>query len=187
MQFLLPVFEHTNAIYDVRKIGGIYSFLDGFSGEKKSVSDYDMLHELGLRRVYIGLESGDEDLLKFLHKPGKPADVLDAVRNMKEAGINVGVIILVGAGGHEYADKHVSNTLDIVGKMPLDRGDIVYLSELVIDEQMPYATAAGLASIAPFDSQALEDQTHMLKTGLRSRLGRNGPIISRYDIREFIY
>ena len=62
--------EVHNAL-DVEKLGGIYAFLDGFSGEKKSREDYAQLARLGLKRVYIGLESGDPELLRLLKKPGR--------------------------------------------------------------------------------------------------------------------
>jgi radical SAM superfamily enzyme YgiQ (UPF0313 family) len=58
-------------LLDVEQLGGIYAFLDGFSGERKSPEDYAELAQRGLKRVYIGMESGNNDLLHFLKKPGR--------------------------------------------------------------------------------------------------------------------
>ena len=47
-------------------IKGIYSFLDVFTGEKKSLSDFRDLKARGLKRVYVGIETGCDELLHFL-------------------------------------------------------------------------------------------------------------------------
>lgn len=96
MLLLLPLMEIVHQVYDVDELGGIYAFLDGFSGQKKSPADYAKLAERGLKRVYVGMESGNETLLQFLKKPGKPADAIKAARAMKAGGVTVGVIVLIG-------------------------------------------------------------------------------------------
>ena len=47
---------------------------------RKSAEDWADLHALGLKRAYIGLETGDDDLLRFLNKPGTVQDAIEAVR-----------------------------------------------------------------------------------------------------------
>ena len=64
----------------------VFAFLDGFSGRKKSANDYAELASFGLRRVYIGLESGHDPLLKWLHKPGHTADAVEAACAIKAGG-----------------------------------------------------------------------------------------------------
>ncbi|MBZ0305908.1 MAG: radical SAM protein, partial [Anaerolineae bacterium] len=86
MPKLLPLLEEVHQVYDVVSLGGIYAFLDGFSGEKKSVQDYRLLNQRGLKRVYIGLESGSAELLHFLKKPGHSDDAIQAVQAMKAGG-----------------------------------------------------------------------------------------------------
>lgn len=183
MPRLLPLIEIVHEVYDVGGLSGIYAFLDGFSGEKKSVQDYVALRERGLARVYVGLESGNADLLAFLRKPGNPDDAVHAVRAMKEAGVAVGVIILLGAGGQQYADAHVRDTIRALNTMPLDGNDLIYLSELVISEEMTYAKDAAQAGLHPLTHSECIEQGEVITAGLVS----TRPRISRYDIREFIY
>ncbi len=165
--------------------GGVYAFLDGFSGEKKGINDYAKLASLGLKRVYIGMESGHEPLLRFLNKPGTPADVLHTVQAMKAGGVAVGVIVLVGAGGHFYADAHVRDTIALINAMPLDSHDIIYFSELVVTDDMPYAQQAAAANLRPLTHRECQAQEAAIRAGLRFRGSK--PRISRYDIREFVY
>ena len=108
---LLALMDTINMELDVEKLGGIYAFLDGFSGEKKSCEDFIELKKRGLKRVYVGMESGSKSLLQFLKKPGKPEDVIHAVQTMKLAGVSVGIIVLLGAGGHTFAQEHIQDTI----------------------------------------------------------------------------
>ncbi len=186
-KMLVPLFDVVHDVYDVEALGGIYAFLDGFSGQKKTVEDYIALRERGLKTVYIGMESGNAELLQFLKKPGRPQAVLDAVRTIKAAGIAVGVIVLLGAGGHQYAAAHVSDTVAALNAMALDMDDLVYFSELVVSEGMAYAQDAYQAGLDPLTHEERLAQQETIERQLRFSREGGTPHISRYDIREFVY
>jgi len=186
MTRLVPLFEAVHKVYGVEDLGGIYAFLDGFSGERKSPGDYERLRELGLRRIYIGMESGHDPLLRFLNKPSTSSESVTAVKAIKQAGVAVGVIILLGAGGHRYAKGHVRDTIRALNTMPLDGDDIIYLSELVVGTEMAYAQDAIQARLNPLDASERAAQGEEIEMGVRFR-GTSRPPVSRYDIREFVY
>jgi radical SAM superfamily enzyme YgiQ (UPF0313 family) len=184
---LLRLLDVVHEVYDVERLGGVYAFLDGFSGEKKTTADYQRLRQRGLKRVYIGLESGSPALLRLLRKPGAPADAVAAVRALKAAGVAVGIIILLGAGGQRYAAEHVRDSIAVLNAMQLDMDDILYFSELFTSEGTPYArdaVEAGLEPLSPADCAA---QQAAIEAGLVFTTAQGTPHISRYDIREFIY
>ncbi len=187
MPKLLPLMDVVHQVYDVEKLGGIYAFLDGFSGEKKSPADYRLLAQGGLQRVYRGMASGSEALLRFLKKPGKPADVVSAVRAMKAGGVSVGIIVLLGAGGHTYADEHVGETVRAIHAMDLDLDDLVYFSELVLSEGLPYVQDAYQAHLQPLSPEERIAQGEAILSSLNFSSRGGTPHISRYDIREFVY
>ncbi len=187
MPLLLQIFDQVHAVYDVNSLGGVYAFLDGFSGERKTVADYQALAAKGLKRVYIGMESGNEALLRFLNKPSMSAEVVHTVKAMKAGGVAVGVIVLLGAGGHEYATQHVADTIRVLNEMPFDADDIVYFSELIADEAMEYTQAAYQAQLRPLTSLERIAQGEDIEAGLQFEEGQGIPHISRYDIREFVY
>jgi radical SAM superfamily enzyme YgiQ (UPF0313 family) len=187
MTKLIPQLEVVHQIYDVEALGGIYAFLDGFSGEKKSIVDYRTLAALGVKRIYLGMECGSPDLLKYLKKPGRPDDVIQSVRSIKHGGISVGIIILLGAGGRTYFRRHVEDTISAVNSMDLDLDDIVYFSELIEKEGIPYVQDAFQNNLLPLtpaeritQGEEIESRLHFSETG-------GTPHISRYDIREFVY
>lgn len=171
---------------DVEGLGGLFAFLDGFSAEKKSPQDYMTLARLGFKRIYIGLESGNDRLLRFLKKPGTSKDVLKSVNEIKSAGIAVAIILLIGAGGKQYARDHIGDSIRLVNQMQLDADDIIYLSELVEEEGMEYAREAYQAELEPLTAEERQFQGEEIVAALQFST-RGTPHISRYDIRDFVY
>ena len=165
---------------------GIYSFIDAFTTRRKTAREFVELAARGLRRVYIGLESGDAELLRFMGKPNSPDDVVQLVDHVKAGGVAVGIIILAGAGGDQYADQHVRGTIEIVNRLPLDKNDLIYFSELVDFPGSDYSALARDAKIRPLTIAEIEHQMTQMRAGFDFHAA-DAPKASYYDIREFIY
>ncbi len=165
---------------------GIYSFVDIFTGHRRSVADYARLARAGLRRVYVGLETGSQELMTFLDKPGTPEAALEVIGSLRRAGVAVGVIVMAGIGGDRFAAEHVAKTVALVRAMELGPEDLVYLSPFVETEGLEYSRRAREAGIRPLDQAAIEAQLAELRAGIVAGNG-TGALVSRYDIREFIY
>jgi len=166
-------------------LDGVYSFLDVFNSRRMTASEFAELAELGLRRVYIGLETGDKRLLKFLRKPGMPDDAVRVVRDLKAAGVAAGVIVMAGIGGREYAQEHVERTSEVLRAMELGVGDLVYFSPFV-DTGTEYAELAARAGITPLDEEEMAAQRQAIQSAIRQR-SSDWPATALYDIREFVY
>ncbi len=165
----------------------LFAFIDAFHVERKSVADWQELAALGLARVYIGMESGHDPLLRWLNKPGDASDVLDAVTTLKAAGLQASVIIMLGVGGERYAEEHVRDTAALLNAMPLGHGDLVYFSDFVVQPAAPYAALAAAAGIAPLETMALRAQEAAIRASFTARDGEQAPQFARYDIGEFVY
>lgn len=163
----------------------MYAFLDIFSGRNKSAQEFAELRAHGLRRVYLGVETGDDGLLAFLNKPQRGADALSLVQALKAAGLAVGVIVMAGIGGDRYERSHATRTLDLLNAMPLGAGDLVYLSAFVVHPGTEYERRAAARGIAPLSLDATQDQIGRLRAGLHFTAA--GPRVARYDIEEFLY
>jgi len=164
---------------------GMYAFLDVFTGRRKSVEEFAELRAHGLRRVYVGLESGDAELLRFLNKPQRPEQGVELVRTLKAAGLSVGVIVMAGVGGDRFARSHVTRTADILNGLPLDAGDLIYISAFVEYPHSDYERAAREAGLRPLGPLEIRDQIRLLREGMRR--GPGAPRVARYDIAEFVY
>jgi len=165
---------------------GIYSFLEVFTGHHKRVEDFAVLRELGLQRVYVGLETGDPALLTFLNKPGSIEQARDLIHTLHGAGVHVGIIVLVGAGGDQFAGAHVENTALVLNSLNLGRDDLVYLSEFVEHPGSEYAQRAARAGIRPLSKREMRDQMEEMRARFRFD-PQNRPKVAPYDIQEFIY
>lgn len=166
---------------------GIYSFIDVFSGRKKSRQDFEELAALGLRRVYIGLETGCDELLRFLNKPGTSAEALELVAAIKAGGVSVGVIVMVGVGGDRFWERHVKETTKVLNAMGLGPGDLLYFSEFVEYPESEYAQMAKTLGIKPLTRREIWHQMEAIRSGLMVPPDARGPQVSVYDIREFLY
>ncbi len=193
LQFSIQPSDQTKAMEDdwqaKRPIyfNGIYSFIDAFSTRRKTVQDFQELSQRGLRRVYLGLESGDTELLHFMGKPHTIRDVEQLVTHLKSAGVAVGLVILVGAGGDKYQNAHIKGTVNLVNSLPLDQHDLIYFSELIDYPGSAYAELAEKSGIHSLTLGEIEHQIVEMRSGFIFRDLEQAPKISYYDIREFVY
>ncbi len=174
-----------NATHPIH-FSGIYSFIDAYTTRRKTSRDFQQLARRGLRRVYLGLETGDDSLLQWLGKPNTSSDVLRLVDHLKVAGVAIGIIILVGAGGDKFQDAHIRGTARLINAMPLDQNDLIYFSELVDYPGSTYSEHAARTGIRALTLGEIEHQMTMLRAGFEFH-GARAPKISYYDIREFVY
>jgi radical SAM superfamily enzyme YgiQ (UPF0313 family) len=159
--------------------------VDVFDGVRKDVEDWIELREMGLRRVHVGLETGHDALLEWLHKPGSAEQSAGFVRTLESAGLDVSVIVMVGVGGTRFAEAHVRDTIALVERLHLTRGDAVYLSPFVEHPESTYARRAAAEGVSALDDDEREDQYRTLRDAIRRV--RPGVTVSRYDLREFVY
>jgi hypothetical protein len=166
----------------------LFSFVDAWTGHRRTPDEWRECGRRGLRRVYIGLETGDPELLAWLGKPGSPADAVSLVLSLHEAGIGAGVIVLVGAGGRRFAEAHARGTAEALSGMRLGPSDLLYLSDLVEQPGLEYAQrAAGHPELRPLDPAAAAAQRAAILAGFRPGNPARPPRAATYDIREFVY
>ncbi len=80
----------------------------------KSVDELKELNRLGLNIAYLGVETGDKDLLKKIDKGATYDQIVEAGRKLKKAGITLSVTVILGLGGVEGSQKHALGTARIL-------------------------------------------------------------------------
>jgi radical SAM superfamily enzyme YgiQ (UPF0313 family) len=93
----------------------------------KTVEQLTELRALGLSLLYVGCESGDDDVLKLIEKGETYQSSLIALKKIKQAGIKSSVMILNGLGGPELSKQHALNSAKLMNEAQPD-----YLSTLVV-------------------------------------------------------
>jgi radical SAM superfamily enzyme YgiQ (UPF0313 family) len=94
----------------------------------KSIEELRALCNAGLRQIYVGIESGDDELLKMVNKGETFSSTTEALLKAKEAGIKLSVIILNGLGGLKYSNQHAINSARILNKIQPEFASVLVLS-----------------------------------------------------------
>jgi radical SAM superfamily enzyme YgiQ (UPF0313 family) len=84
---------------------------------KKTVGELRALKDAGLGIVYIGLESGSDSILKAVRKGALSKDMIASAKKVKEAGIALSVIWILGLGGKERSEEHARETARVLNAM----------------------------------------------------------------------
>jgi len=87
---------------------GLYANTKGIG--MKSDEQLKELKELGVKLVYMGLESGDDHILKEIRKGADSAKMIKMGKRIKESGMQLSVTVLVGLGGKERSKSHALET-----------------------------------------------------------------------------
>ena len=124
-QQLLAVLDSLGAAFNRLRRVGIYASARDILG--KSDADLALLQQRKLEIVYLGLESGSDEVLRRVRKEITAAEMVAAVHKLKRAGIRTSVIAILGLGGRELGAEHAAATGRVVAAM-----DPEYLSLLTL-------------------------------------------------------
>jgi len=94
--------------------------------KNKTVEQLQELATLGLKLVYVGCESGDDEVLTLINKGETYQSSLIALQKIKQAGMKSSVMILNGLGGPELSQQHAINSAKLMNEAQPD-----FLSTLV--------------------------------------------------------
>lgn len=86
----------------------------------KNESEYERLNDAGLTRIYCGMESGSNDVLKKMNKGITSQQLVEAARLVKGAGMELSVFIILGLGGSELSEKNAFETAETINLMKPD-------------------------------------------------------------------
>ena len=94
---------------------------------KKSQTEIDELAAAGLSMVYVGAESGDDQVLEAVKKGETYASTCEALNKLGAAGITRSVMILNGLGGKVWTQQHAENSARLANETQPE-----YLATLVV-------------------------------------------------------
>ncbi|OGV50320.1 MAG: hypothetical protein A2017_15235 [Lentisphaerae bacterium GWF2_44_16] len=92
-------------------------YANGSSILDKTEEQLRELHRLKLNTVYVGLESGDEGLLKLVNKGETAGNMVRAVKTAQACGLRCSVMALAGLGGRGHSEIHALKTAEVLNNM----------------------------------------------------------------------
>lgn len=108
-------------IGEIRKDFPHCRLISTYAGPRSTLSktpeELKILHEAGLGRAYLGIETGMEALLKSTNKGVTRAEMLEAGLRLRNAGIDLWGIILIGLGGKPLSMENARETAKIINEM----------------------------------------------------------------------
>ena len=98
----------------VKRVGA-YANTKGI--KMKSLEELIQLKENGLGILYLGVETGDDELLKEIRKGTSAQHLINMGRKVKEAGIKLSVTVLLGIAGRKRSLQHAKATGELLSAM----------------------------------------------------------------------
>ncbi len=117
---------------------------------KKPLDELVELRERGMSMLYLGIESGNTDMLRRIKKGATQKTMARALDKAREAGIKISATVILGLGGKRCWKEHIDETAALVNMAPP-----AFLSTLQLEFRMPgveerYRDAFG----EPFERQS---------------------------------
>ncbi|MFH1775827.1 MAG: radical SAM protein [Chloroflexota bacterium] len=82
--------------------------------QRRTPGELKELRELKLSLLYMGIESGDDEILKRVGKGATHRQIVDAARKAKAAGTTLSATVILGLGGVEASQRHALATARIL-------------------------------------------------------------------------
>jgi radical SAM superfamily enzyme YgiQ (UPF0313 family) len=112
---LIPVLEEINHQFgNVQRISSYALPSDIMS---KSDEELNTLRKLGLKLLYIGVETGDDKLLRLINKSETYQTNVEGIVKAQNAGIETSVMILNGLGGKIYSEQHAIQSARLINEI----------------------------------------------------------------------
>lgn len=167
---LLKILTQLNSSFPhLRRISAYALPQDIISKTKEELTE---LNQAGLKLLYIGIESGDDELLRMINKSETFSSTVEGINKAHESGIQTSVMVINGLGGRKYSRQHAINSARVVNEIQPH-----YLSTLVLS--FPYGlehykSRAGY-DFEPLNKKELFEELKLLieNTNLKSTIFRS--------------
>ncbi|HEY48709.1 MAG TPA: radical SAM protein [Dehalococcoidia bacterium] len=101
---------------------------------KKSLEELKELREAGLSRLHVGLETGDDDLLRLVDKGVTSDEQVKAGKKAREAGFELSEYVMIDLGGRTRSEQHAKNTARVLNEID---PDFIRLRPLMLGPGLP--------------------------------------------------
>jgi radical SAM superfamily enzyme YgiQ (UPF0313 family) len=115
---LIQVLEYIHAKFVSLKRVSCYAMPKNLLQKKDE--ELDKLKNNGLNMFYIGIETGNDILLKKVTKGATSKGILQSCQKAKHHGFILSCMIILGLGGRTYTNEHIADTARLVSEIAPD-------------------------------------------------------------------
>jgi len=109
---LLPILEKLHKTFP--KLRRISTYASPSNLMRKSATELTELRKAGLSLLYVGIESGDSEVLEAIQKGETYQSTIEGLNKSKEAGMDGSVMIINGVGGTLLSEQHALNSAKVL-------------------------------------------------------------------------
>lgn len=84
---------------------------------QKNQSELAQLRRAGLGMLYVGIESGNDSLLKRVTKGATSRGIIQGCIRAKECGLTLSCMVILGLGGKKYTEEHIKDTARVLSEI----------------------------------------------------------------------
>lgn len=154
LEQLLAIIKHLRSSFS--QLESISTYAGPKSTLAKSPEELKLLHQAGITKAYLGVESGDDKVLHDTCKGVDAAQMEQAGKRLVEAGIELCAIILVGLAGKERSLENARATARIINR--------IQPSELSAMTYTPVPGTKMFAQIEDGEFALLDDRGVLIET-----------------------
>jgi radical SAM superfamily enzyme YgiQ (UPF0313 family) len=147
---LLEALQHLNKKFP--GIERIASYATPQDILRRSLKELKTLKEQKLGILYMGVESGDDEVLKKIQKNVTSDQMVEAAKKVKDSGILLSVTVILGLGGVKGSERHVAETARILSEMDPDYAGALTLTLIPGTGLHKEWKEGNFELITPFDS-----------------------------------
>ena len=87
---------------------------------KKTPEELSMMNKAGLDRLYLGIETGNDIILKKVTKGATQNTMIKACNKAKDAGYSLSCLVILGLGGSKYTKENAVDTAKVINAIQPD-------------------------------------------------------------------
>ncbi len=148
----------------------ITSYCRSRTAAHKSVEDLRRIRKAGLVRIHVGLESGCDEVLRFIRKGATAEEHVKGGKRIVEAGISLCEYVMPGLGGSRWSREHAVETARVLSEINPDH---IRLRTLSVRRGTPLHDAMREGGFAPIgDEEILKEIRLFIESldGVQSRI-----------------
>ena len=131
---LLHILHHLSKTFP--SVERISCYARSHTCDKLALEELKELHDAGLSWCYVGIESGCDDVLRYMKKGVSKKEHISGCRKLIDAGICIAAFVMPGLSGAEkiLADRHIQETIQVLNEI---RPTEVRVRSLAVQEGSP--------------------------------------------------
>jgi len=130
---------------------------------RKSLEELKLLHEAGLSRLHVGMESGSDEVLEYMEKGVTAAEIISGGQKAVAAGISLSEYIMPGLGGKRWSEVHASESARVLNQV---NPDFIRIRSLAVGKALLLGEKLESGDFQPLDEDETIEEIALLIRGL---------------------